>query len=222
MTDSSLRPLDGSQVLEDPDRLAGRLIQKAHTRDGVPEIAVGLFFLLLAVLMQAQHLLEKEWQVFRAIPLVMVPIIFGAYLVRWAIKWIRVRYLVDRAGFVEFKPVSRKKRMQVALMGGIVAAVAVAAVGAAIQAHIHISSLSQWVLIGNGVFLGVLLPVAGRALRFVFMGALIAVTGILLGINNVGFEPGGPIFYGVAGAILAISGTGVLVRYLRQVSEAGD
>lgn len=31
---------------ETPDAIANRIIQKAHNRDGLPEIAVGFFFFL--------------------------------------------------------------------------------------------------------------------------------------------------------------------------------
>jgi hypothetical protein len=40
--------MGGSAVLEDPDWLAGRLMQRAWNRDGLPEIAIGLFFLFMS------------------------------------------------------------------------------------------------------------------------------------------------------------------------------
>ena len=220
MTGSNSEMIDGSKVMGDPDRLVGRLMQRAWTRDGVVEIIVGLFFLLLSGLLEAQHLLERAWPIFRAIPLLVVPILIGGYLIRWAIRWIRGRYLIERTGYVAFKPVSKKKRIRMALFAGILATISVAAIGVANRAHI--SSSSQWVLIGTAVLLGVLGPVGGRELRFVFIGVVIAATGILLGIYNVGYDPGWTILYGVAGAILAISGAVVLIRYLRETREAGD
>jgi hypothetical protein len=206
--------------MEDPDRLAGRLIQRAWNRDGLPEIAIGLFFLVLSGAFAAQHLLEREWPVFLRIPLAPLLIIPLIFMPSWAVKKIRARYLIERAGYVEMKPLSRKKRMRVALMAGIFGAVAVAAVAAAAWAHI--SSTSQWVLMGTGVLGGVLFPICGRALRFVFLGAVFAATGILLGIRDVGYGTGWVVLYGVAGAITVISGSVVLLRFLRGTREAEE
>jgi hypothetical protein len=209
--------MNGSPAMEDPDRLARRLIQKAHNRDGVPEIAIGLFFLSVSALFAAQHLLEKEWPAFHATPVAILPLIF---LVQRSVKWARNRWLIERTGYVEMKPPSLKRRMLAASIGMVVAVIAGAAGAAAVRAHI--SNTSQWVLIGSGVLGGILFPVCGRALRFVLNGAVVAVTGILLGLYNAGYDTGWVVFYGVAGAITVISGTVVLIRYLKQAPEAGD
>jgi hypothetical protein len=219
MMDSNLHPMDGSAAIEDPDRLARRLMQRAWNRDGLPEIAIGLFFLMIAGLFAIQHHLERGWPIIRRIPLVMVPILVGAYLMQWAVKRTRNGCLVEKTGYVVFKPMSRKRRTLGILAAAIAGATAVAAVGLAARAHI--SSTSQWVLIGTGVIFGVLSPVCGRAWRFLFIGAVVAVTGILLGFYNVGFDPGWTIFYGVAGAVTLISGTIVLLRFLKQPPTAG-
>jgi hypothetical protein len=49
-----------------------------------------------------------------------------------------------------------------------------------------------------------------------------AVTGILLGVYDFGFVAGWAILFGITGVLSAISGTVVLLRYLRQTPEAGD
>ena len=43
----------------DPDAIARRLIQRAHNRDGLPEIAIGLSFLLVSGLIFVQVLLPR-------------------------------------------------------------------------------------------------------------------------------------------------------------------
>lgn len=220
MTDTTLRPMDGSPAMEDPDRLAGRLMQRAWNRDGLPEIAIGLFFLFMSAVFAAQHFLEKEWPVFRAMPVVIVLIFPLTFLMPHAVKWARNRYLVERAGYVESKPPTVKGRVRMASIAAITAIVAVIAVVFAIRNLAPLSS--QWILAGAGVFCGALLPVCGRALRFVFIGAIVAATGILLGIYDVGFGLGWTIFYGVGGAVTMISGTVVLLRFLRKTREAGD
>jgi len=51
----------------DPTVMARRLIQKAHNRDGLPEIAVGVSFLLVAGLIYAQVVLPPESSGFKAV-----------------------------------------------------------------------------------------------------------------------------------------------------------
>jgi len=220
MTNSNLQPMDGGPAMEDPDRLAGRLIQRAWNRDGLPEIAVGLIALCVSGIFVVQLLFEKKWPPFRAIPVVLILIIPLGYLAPWAVRKIRARYLIERVGYVEMRPSSRKKRMRGALIAGIVGAIALAAVAAAAWAHI--SSTSQWVLIGAGVLGGVLFPICGKAWRFAFLGAVFAVTGILLGLYDVGYTTGWVVLYGVTGALSLVSGTVVLLRFLTKTPEAGD
>jgi hypothetical protein len=221
MTDSSLQPMAGSPATEDPDRLARRLIQRAWNRDGVPEIAIGLFFMMLAGLFEVQHLLEKEWGVFRAIPLTMFPILLGGFLIGWGVKFVRSRWLIDRSGYVEMKPPARKHLLRVVIIGTISTIVAAALVVAVLRTYISYASARQWVFVAGGVFCGLLLPACGRSMRFVLSGALIAATGILLGILNVDYDPGWTIFYGVAGVVTTISGTVALISFLRETREAG-
>jgi hypothetical protein len=220
MRDASSQPMDGSPVMEDPDRLAGRLIQRAWNRDGLPEIAIGLFFLFMSAVFGAQHFLEKGWPVFRAMPVALVLIFPLTFLMPHAVKWTRNRYLIKRTGYVEVKPPSVKGRARMASIAALIAIVAVVAVVVAIRNLAPLSS--RWIVAGAGVFCGVLLPVCGRELRFVFSGAVVAVTGILLGIYDADFGIGWTILYGVGGAITVISGTVVLLRFLRDTQEAGD
>src|SRR5579863_4813088 len=101
MTDSTMRPMGGSRAMEDPDRLAGRLIQRAWNRDGLPEIAIGLILLFTSAVFAAQHLLEREWPVFRVLPVFIVLICPLTYMLPHAVKWARNRYLIERTGYVE-------------------------------------------------------------------------------------------------------------------------
>ncbi len=176
--------------------------------------------MFLSAVFAAQHLLEREWPVFRALPVVIVLIWPLSYLLPHAVKWARNRYLVERTGYVEVKPPTVKGRVR---MASIAAFIAIAAVIAVVMAIRNLAPLSsRWIVAGAGVFCGVLLPVGGRELRFIFIGAVVAVTGILLGIYDVGFSVGWTILYGVGGAITVISGTVVLLGFLRKTREAGD
>jgi hypothetical protein len=44
MMDTTPHSMDGSPEMKDPDQLVRRLMQRAWNRDGLPEIAIGLFF----------------------------------------------------------------------------------------------------------------------------------------------------------------------------------
>ena len=227
MTNSTSQPIDGSPAMEDPDRLARRLIQRAYNRDGLPEIAAGLIFLFMSGFIAASHVLGKQWPALRAIPAAMILLLPLLFMVPGAIKWARNRWLIEREGYVEMKPLSSNRRMQVISIAMIVAVIAAVAGAAVLRAHIShpshwVSNTRQWVLIGNGVIFGIIFPVCGRSLRFVINGAVVAVTGILLGLYNAGYDTGWVVLFGVAGAITVISGVIVLIRYLRQTPGAGD
>ncbi len=216
MADSTLRSMDGSPAMEDPDRLACRLMQRAHNRDGLPEIAVGLIFLYVSGVFAAQF----QWPVLRAASVALILLIPLGYLVPRAIKWVRNRYLIERTGYVEGKPLSRKLRALIVAVSAVSGAISAAAVTIAVRNHAHLPS--WWVVAGTGVFCGVLFPVCGRSRRFVLNGAVVTATGILLGLDHAGYTIGWTVLYGVAGAVTVITGTVVLLRFLRESPEAGD
>jgi hypothetical protein len=227
MTDTKTQPMDGSQVMEDPDRLAQKLIRRAENRDGVYEIAVGIALLLVAAILTVQLNIEHgsllrgvAWRGIFSMALVVLgfPAISLALLA--AVKWVRARFLIARIGYVEMNPLDAKGRKRLVFVS-IFAVIFAAAISFAIALAV-ISSTRQWVVVGFGVCGGILFPVCSRSWRFAFNGAVIALTGILLGIRNVGILAGCTAIFGAAGAITSITGTVVLLRFLRQTREAGD
>ena len=95
--------------LTDPGAIAERLMQRAHSRDGLPEIAVGLTFLFASGLIYAQTVLPRESMAFKVAVIgfaILLPVLcMGAPS---ALKWVRGRYLVARIGYVQNKPIGRK------------------------------------------------------------------------------------------------------------------
>ena len=59
-------PNSSSFHAADPHAIAARLMQRAHNRDGLPEIAVGLIFLLSAGLIYAWAVLPPASVGFKA------------------------------------------------------------------------------------------------------------------------------------------------------------
>src|ERR1035438_6362765 len=100
-----------SHLLEEtPNAIACRLMQKAHNQDGLPEIAIGLILLTTAALQWLQVAFPYGSPEYKVAPLglgILVPaLILGS---QWAIKTVRRKFLIERVGYVEYKPVNRKR-----------------------------------------------------------------------------------------------------------------
>lgn len=212
MQDSFLQP-----VTANPDHVANSLIQKAHNRDGLPEIAIGVIFLAVAGLLWADVVLPPGSAGHKAGALVFGLVVPTLILVsQWAIKKVRRRYLIERVGYVEFKPVNRKRSF---LVIAIAFAVAIAAAFAAFKGAFPPAS---WFLAGLGIFGGALAAHAGRIPRFVIGGMVMAVLGILIGFSRVSLGLGQAIFYGFMGLLSLVSGIVVLLLFLRKPTGMGE
>jgi len=204
---------------QSPDVIASRLIQKAHNRDGLPEIFIGLAFLILGGLCWVQAVAPPRSAAFVAAVLgfIVLALLLGLGS-PWAIKTVRRKFLVETVGFVEMKPVPRRRSI-------VVAAVAlVIAVAALIAAWIGKGSTppTAWVLAGTGIGGGALLILAGRLPRSVVSGVLMAATGIVLAFSGISLEPGFAILYGTIGLVLLVSGTAVLLTLICKPAERGE
>ena len=134
----------------DPSVMARHLIQRAHNRDGLPEIAVGVMFLLVAGLSYAQATLPRETVAFKAAVLafaLLIPLLcLGS---PWALRRVRTRFLIGRVGYVQPKPIGRK---QIAIGVTLAVLMIIALFGTAPQ----FSQPDRWVLAGTGLFGGAL------------------------------------------------------------------
>ena len=205
----------GSQLL-DPDALSRRLLQEAHNRDGLPEIAVGLSFLAIAGLSYAQVALPRESAGFKAAVLALAFLIPIATLgSRWALGWLRRRYLIGRFGYVQPKPIGRKQ-----IGVGIILTIVVTA--GLFGAVARLSDPDRWILAGTGLFGGALAAFCGRLPRFVAGGALMAATGICVALSGVSLQIGFAILFGLQGLVALVSGCAVFLRFMRQPHAAGD
>jgi len=213
MNESSPRLME-----ENPDAIANRLMQKAHNRDGLPEIAIGLVFLAVAVTMWMQVVFPRGSMPFKAASLLLallVPaLIYGS---QWGIKQVRRRFLIEKVGYVELKPVSRKRS---GLAFGVALVIAVAVVFAA---HIYGSfPPSSWVLAGTGIGGGLLAALSGRIPRFVAGGVVMAAIGIVLAFSRPSPEMGFLILFGLMGLLSLISGCTVLLLFINKPDAADE
>ena len=129
----------------DPNAVARRLMQKAHTRDGLPEIAVGLIFLLASGLLYAQAVLPRESSGFKsavlAFSLLLPFLILGS---PWALKWVRRRYMIERVGYVQHKPI-RRRQIGFGILVAVLMAVALFGVVP------RLARPDAWLLAGTGL-----------------------------------------------------------------------
>jgi hypothetical protein len=202
---------------QSPDAIACGLMQKAHNRDGLPEIAIGVFFLLIAGMMWLTVVFPPRSPIYVASILgLMLTMMVLPLRMQWVLKKVRRHFLIEKEGYVEFKPVNRKR-------SAILAALAlVLAVAAIIAAYYGAFPPSRWILAGTGIGGGVILAFAGRLPRFNIGGVLMAATGILLAFSRASLEVGFLILYGLIGLLSLISGSMVLLLFLRQPAEPAE
>jgi hypothetical protein len=210
-----------------PDSLARRLMQDAHLRDGLPEIVVGVILLLAAAqsytmamllsggLLVLKRILILFWT-FLVIALTFSSCsIPGAPGTGWLLRWLRRRYLISRSGYV--KPRQRWNKRQLALFGGI--GLLVAATLLLAWREVAPPLLDRGLFIAIGVFVGGIEALVGRSPRFVVMGLLTLVCGILVAFSRLPLELRFAVLYAFTGVMALISGTVVLVQFLRANTE---
>jgi len=194
----------------DPTKIARKLMQTAYNRDGLPEICIGLFLFCYGALMYLQRILPHRSAAFAVNVLALaffVPVM-GIGL-PWVIKSLRRRFLLSRAGYVKSKPPSRR-----AVYTGIFTAIVIAILG--VFVFVYVARHSHWELAAAGIFSGGLMVLIDRSLRFVFIAAFAAAAGIWLTLSNLALDLGFAILWSSLGLIFLISGTIVLLRFLRQ------
>ena len=145
--------------------------------------------------------------------LLVTPMIGGS---PWAIKWMRRRFLMEKVGYVELKPVPKRLLMIVTCIAFVVAAAMAWAV------YLRVLPASGSMVAGTGILWGLLAVYAGRLPRYVIGGVLMAALGICLGLSRVSFEKGSLILYGSMGMLSLVSGCVVLLHFLRMPNEETD
>ena len=200
----------------DPNAIARRLMQRAHNRDGLPEIAVGLYFLLASSLTYAQVVLPRQSIGFIAAVLTF-SLLFPVVCIGspWTLKWVRRRYLIERVGYVEYEPIGRRQ-----IGFGIMLAVLV--VLALFGVVPRLSQPDRWLLAGTGLFGGALMAWCGRLPRFVIGGVVMAATGVFVAFAGVSLQIGFTMLFGFQGLVTLVSGCVVFLRFIRQPIETGE
>lgn len=212
-----MKSLFFQEVETDPSVAARRLMQRAHTRDGLPEICVGATLLTAAFLIWLQVAYPKGTFAYGASAWGMILLVAPMIGVSQPfIKWVRRRFLIEKVGYVELKPVP-KKLLVVTTCVAVTVAVAMA-YGVYRQAI----PPGSWMTAGTGIAWGLLAAYAGRLPRYVIGGCFMAVLGICLGFCKLSFEVGSLILYASMGILSLLSGCVVLLLFLRKQDEEAD
>jgi hypothetical protein len=199
--------------MTNPDVLAKQLLQRAHNRDGLPEILIGLLFLAVSGFQYAWIVLPHRSLVFKA-SVIVFALGFPAVCLLghgWVQRF-RQRYLVEREGYVESLP-SRNPYLKYWLM---------ALVGlCAVLAQVLMRPMPEyWVTGFTGVAGGALAAFAGRAPRFYFAGLVMFATGLGVAFAKLPMENGFLILFGVMGVLELIMGGAAWFKFLSETREA--
>ena len=202
--------------MTDPDAVARQLMQRAHLRDGLPEIGVGLCFLIVSGLVYGWAILPPGSAGFKAAAIAFVVLLSAFGLgTPSALRWIRRHYLIERVGCVQPRPIGQK-HIATGLVGNLLMAAAILAIAT------RASRPDSWALAGTGVLGGALLAACGRVVRSVIFGVLMAATGIILALSGEPMDRGFAILFGPMGLLNLTSGTAVFVRFIRLPVSAGE
>jgi hypothetical protein len=207
---------------QNPDVIANRLLQTAHNRDGLPEMTIGFTFLLVAATTWLQTAFHPGSLGYTAAVLAEALLVPALILIsQWAIKKLRRNFLVEKVGFVELKPVNRK-RFAVLFAIVFVAAISVALAAVAGAVFLKWIPPTGWVLAVSGIGGGLLAAIAGRSSRFIAGGAAMAATGIALAFTNVSLQTGFTILYGSIGLLSLVSGIVVFLLLISKPVAEGN
>jgi MFS family permease len=202
----------------DIEKIEKRTVQSFYD-DGLPEISLGLIFLLLGGYFFAQAAAPEGSTLGSALTVLFFLVIVSAgFLVSRILRFLKRRITYPRTGYVAFKKKepSSKRRAATMAVGGII--------GAAIAALYGISpSFKTLFPAVNGLLLAVaVLLFAGKVglVRFYILSAASAVIGFAVTASGIGDIKGISLYYGLFGAALILSGLVALVAYLRKSPRA--
>jgi hypothetical protein len=196
---------------DDPSDAAARLLQRAWNRDGLPEIATGIFFLACAGLVRLQQVLPKGSPGFVAATLLFSFGLPAATLGgRSLVKRFRHRWLIARSGYVEPLPHPVKPRWTLALL--LSAAAVLVSAALAMQ-------LSEMALLPITGVLGAAICGAiawqARMWRTAAAGALMLASSVALAFSGLPLLAAMSALFAIQGLFWLLSGAVVLFLFAR-------
>jgi hypothetical protein len=186
--------------------------------DGLAEIFIGLLLAVMGLVMLAPELLPAgSWLRLIAVAAMVAIIIVGGRLGGRLVKSVKARVTYPRTGYVNYRRLSRPRRLRNFLILLPIAALWTAVI------LIFGQGLIAWIPLIDGLILGAILWVAGMGLlRFYLLAGLSLLTGGILAYLQISGVSGQALFNFIMGLCLAISGTITLIHYLSQTSTPED
>jgi hypothetical protein len=192
-------------------------MKSAHLNDGLPEILAGLVYLFYCAMSWSSHLAQHGSATAKTAVLIFVLLaaVTGLAMVP-AARWLRLRYLTARSGYVKFKPRTWRASAMItaAVLAGTVFALAALGLSGVLAQH--------WLLMITGVLIGSVWALLGRRPRFFVTGGLIVLSAVLLGFSTLPTEIAWCAFYACAGVLTLASGTVVLLSLIRRTAESPE
>jgi len=183
--------------------------------DGIVELVMGGFFVLMGAYFGAQALLPQDSFVGSMLaPALLLMVVGGGFLGRRLIGKLKERLTYPRTGYVAYKQPDRKRRRVTALVA--------LGMGMLISALIASSPASQrWIPAFSGLLIGVFWLIYAHRLGLARLYALAAVStvcGVAITLAGFSEQIGLPLYYLILGLILLFSGGWTLWSYLRRTS----
>jgi len=198
------------------DKMLDRAAQRAQQywfTDGIGELAVGGVFLLVALYFGAQAVLPEDSFLGSMLAPAMLLVFVGAGVIaRSLIRTLKERLTYPRTGYVAYRQPDKKRRW-ITLLFAMGMAMLVSALFASAPASL------AWIPAVSGLLIGVYWLYYGHRLglvRFYVLAALSAIMGTAITLAGLGEARGLPLYYGVIGLALLVSGGFTLRLYLRQ------
>lgn len=187
--------------------------------DGIAELVMGGFFVILGLYFGAQAILPKDSTMGSILyPAMLLVFVGGGLAARSLIGRLKERLTYPRTGYVAYRQPSKKRRwLTLALAFGM--AVLVSALFASAPASL------AWIPAVMGLVIGAYWLYQGHrmeVLRFYALAALSVVVGTAITLAGVGETHGLPLYYAVIGLALVVSGGLTLRTYLRKTPVQPD
>lgn len=194
-------------MTQDIDKIMKRT-QSYFYEDGVAEIAVGVLFVAIGLLMLTINAASRGLALAVLIGLGLPALtIGGVFAVRWAVKAVKTRMVYPRTGYVSYREQPQRQPrlvllLIIALMGFI----------------LFLPEWAEGLPMFEGWFMGAVFIFMGYHVglkRLYVIGALAAAIGLGAAYLRLDDILGSSVTFGVIGIVLLISGGLALLAYLR-------
>jgi hypothetical protein len=203
-----------SSYRTDPDTLARGMVQRAHHRDGLPEIFAGAGLLIGSGMCWSDTLpAGSRARLVSGIASILLVMAF-CLVSSWLTKQVRQRFLLERVGYVRVK-INRRHRALSLVIAFVVAVVTALGIW-----HMRAAEPAKWLIVIVGAMAALFQVAVGRLPRFWLTGAFSLIAALAIASSRLSFPVGLGTYFDLVGVLEVIVGAVVLFRLLHQ--PAGD